>query len=440
METFDQKGGLNDKLGRHKISEMPEGLSWEQMGPKIRAELKQKKRRRLLFWWWLPVGLSVVLTIAYFSLFGSRTELGHFPVPGLSAGQHSATAKTATEMLEEKPAARALKGTVPTPDAHKAKGSTNVSLAPRPSPMADKTAAPTAPINDPKDSQAIISRKAQNNKAGVAPLNQIGLLPPKTIGSIDPNTPYPEVRKLQPASRPWIVEAGMGLAFNLNPDVYGTKLPNTAIDPLTGLAASLRIGYVFPQRPYTLWAGVEMGELVQRERLQEAFPIQLYQPNTVDTIFRNTITGETFTTTTDSIPGIRRVNIQQHSTFRSWSMPVLLGRAWPLAGWQLEGKAGADLNLSSWATGRYLGEGYTLANASNRFQMGWAVRLEGQLLSPKTRFGRIWLRAGYRREIAQQPGLTDEGTFRPQSLSLSLGWRRSWQTAPERAGSAHSFQ
>jgi hypothetical protein len=246
------------------------------------------------------------------------------------------------------------------------------------------------------------------------------------VVSLDSTTPYPEVPEMQAARHPWIVEAGMGLAFNLNPDVYGTKLPNTTIDPLTGLTACLRIGYELPQRPYTLWAGIEMEELVQREQLQEASTAQLYQPNTVDTIFRNTITGEAFTTTTDSVPGIRRVNVQQHSTFRSWSVPMLLGRTWSAAGWQLEGKAGVDFNLSSWHSGGYLTEGYTVVNASTRYQTGWAVRLEGQLLLPPVRFGRLFVRGGYRRSVTQPGGLVQGSLFRPEAVGLTMGWRVDW--------------
>ena len=276
------------------------------------------------------------------------------------------------------------------------------------------------------EAQAVSADKAQDKLVGLDLLNQIEALAPGPVVSLDSTTPYPEVPEMQAARHPWIVEAGMGLAFNLNPNVYGTKLPNTTIDPLTGLAASLRIGYVLPQRPYTFWAGVEMEELVQRERLQEAFPIQLYHPNTVDTIFRNTITGEEFTSTTDSIPGIRRVNIQQHSTFRSWSMPILLGRTWSAAGWQLEGKAGVDFNLSSWHSGGYLVEGYELVDASTQYQAGWAVRLEGQVLLPPVRFGRLFVRGSYRRFMSQPEGLVQGSLFRPEAMSLTMGWRVEW--------------
>ncbi len=433
METFDQKGGLNDKLGRYKATEIPAGLSWEQMGPNIRAGLEQKKRRRLLFWWWLPVGLLAMLTIGYFSLFGGTTELGYFPVPGQSVGGNSAIAETAAEVPEEMPVAKDM-GTLSPMNNPKVKADTNIPVAspgrteikatePSKSQAASTTSGPS---NEIKDSGVASTEKIRNNLSEPELLSQIEVLPPQAVISLDSTTPYPEVRKIQAARHPWIVEAGMGVTFNLNPDIYSAKLPNTTIDPLSGLAASLRIGYALPQRPYILWAGIEMEELVQRERLQEAFPIQLYQPNTVDTIFRNTITGEEFTSTTDSIPGIRRVNIQQHSTFRSWSIPVLLGRTWSAAGWQLEGKAGVDFNLSSWHSGGYLVEGYELVDANTQYQTGWAVRLEGQLLLPPVRFGRLFVRCGYRRSMTQPGGLVQGSLFRPEAIGLTMGWRVEW--------------
>ena len=435
METFDQKGGLNDKLGRHKATDIPATLSWEKMGPNIRAGLEQKKRRRLLFWWWLPVGTLVMLTIGYFSLFGGTTELGYFPVPGQSVGTTPAVAKTATEMPEEIKEANKT-GIATSPDGPKAKGGPN-GLVASSSPAERKasvpstseaapTPTPSSPLNEFKESQAVSADEAQDKRAGLELLTQIEVLSPHTVASLNPTNRYPKIPEIQNISRPWIVEAGLGSAFNLNPDVYSTKLPGTTIDPLTGLAASLRIGYALPQRPYTLWAGIEMEELVQRERLQEAFPIQLYQPNTVDTIFRNTITGEVFTTTTDSVPGIRRVNIQQLSTFRSWSVPLLLGRSWSAAGWRLEGKAGVDVNLSSWYSGGYLTEGYELVDASTQYQAGWAVRLEGQVLLPPARFGRLFVRGGYRRSMTQPGGLVQGSLFRPEAMGLTMGWRVEW--------------
>lgn len=434
MESFDQRGGLDGKLGRHQAKDIPAGLSWGQMGPGIRAGLKPKRRRRR-FWWWLPVGLSVALAIVgYFSFFGERARLGYFPVPGESVGGNSAVAEIETEMPEEVWAAKGTKGAVPQMDHPKAKSGKNILVALRNSTAiktsvsskSKATSTPVASSNDFQDGKAVSAGEALNNKVRVDLLNQIEALAPGPVVSLDSTTPYPEVQKMQAVRDPWIVEAGMGLAFNLNPDIYSAKLPNTTIDPLSGLAASLRIGYALPQRPYTLWGGIEMEELVQRERLQEAFPIQLYQPNTVDTIFRNTITGEEFTSTTDSIPGIRQVNIQQHSTFRSWSIPVLIGRAWAAAGWQLEGKAGFDFNLSSWRSGGYLTEGYTVASASNRYQTGWALRLEGQLLLPPVRFGRLFLRGGYRRSLSQQEGLVQGSLFRPEAMGLTMGWRVEW--------------
>ncbi len=433
METFDQQGGLSDKLGRHKAKDIPAELSWEQMGPKIRAELQPKKRRRLFFWWWLPVSISVMAAVGYFSLFDGRAELGYFPLPGHLVGENSAVAKSVTDIPEETPVAKEAEAALPTGDP-KPKGDAIVPVASpeltgiNASDLYNSQTASTLidPVNEPKDSQVASAGETLNNKVGLDLLNQIEALARKAVVSLDSTTPYPEVPEVQAVRRPWIVEAGMGFAFNLNPDVYDMKLPGTSIDPVTGLTASFRIGYALPQRPYTLWAGIEMEELVQRERLQETLPIQIYQPNTVDTIFRNIITGEEFTSTTDSIPGIRRVNIQQHSTFRSWSVPILLGRTWSVAGWQFEGKAGVDFNLSSWHSGGYLTEGYELVNASTQYQTGWAVRLEGQLLLPPVRLGRLFVRGSYRRFMNQPGGLVQGSLFRPEAMGLTMGWRVEW--------------
>ena len=80
MASFDQKGALNDVLGQHPSKNIPVALSWEQMGPRIQAELAAKKKRRRVFWWWLSFG--VVSIMAFYCLLAvpQPPKIAHFPV------------------------------------------------------------------------------------------------------------------------------------------------------------------------------------------------------------------------------------------------------------------------------------------------------------------------------------------------------------------------
>lgn len=428
METFDQQGGLNDKLGWHKAKDIPADLSWEQLGPNITAELESRKRRRL-FWWWLSMGLSVLLAIAGFNYMSKVPNLGDFPIPGIAETTNSAVVersgqgasdKASVQLAQEKPKAKS--GEI---DSHEASKYTETEKA-EVSLAATNTAI--------QKNETIITQKHSTELSGKPLIKRIVLpeidmiekLAPKPVKRLDRADVIEGPLKTLPSNHSWIVETGLGFTFNLNPDTYSGQLPNSIIDPLTGIALSLRLGYSLQNRPYTIWTGVDMEELVQRERLEETSATLLYQPNTVDTIFRNSITGNTFTTTTDSVPGIRRVAIQQHSIFRSWSAPVLLGRTWAASGWQLEGRAGVDVNLSTWRSGGYLTEGYQLEQATAQYHIGWSVRIEGQLLLPPTRFGRLFIRCGYRRSMDQPVGLAQGGSFRPEAIGAVIGWRSNW--------------
>ncbi|NRA50103.1 MAG: hypothetical protein HRU12_13295, partial [Phaeodactylibacter sp.] len=101
-------------------------------------------------------------------------------------------------------------------------------------------------------------------------------------------------------------------------------------------------------------------------------------------------------------------------------------RTWTASGWQLEGRAGVDVNLSTWRSGGYLTEGYQLEQATAQYHIGWSVRIEGQVLLPPARFGRLFIRCGYRRSVDQPVGLAQSSSFRPEAIGAVIGWRSNW--------------
>lgn len=440
MATFDQKGGLGDKLGQHPAADIPAELGWEQMGPKIQAALAAKKRRRLL-WWWFPSAVLALAAVAYFALAAEQEDIGSLPIPAATAHARPATDAAA------RPAAQSEAQSKPKPEP---RIESKRSAGPQ-SPMAT---AKLRPLIAKRLPAPVIAEKLPSGT--VEAIRAQGLAPQATLAEATvPNAdlqdhsqaawqPLPLIEPLlaaplpspgtaewaaakpiDPARQPsvWMLELDAGRSFNLSPMGSSPDFPNTDVAALSGFSGGVRVGYALRNTPYAIWTGAMVEEFVQRERLSDAFAIRLYQPGTIDTIFRNTLTGAVSFAYTDSISGTREVRVQQHSSLRSLAVPLMVGRAWAQGGWQLAVQTGADLQLSYWKKGSYLSEGYQLRDAPSDRRLGLAFRLEGQVLLPPLRFGQPFVRGTYRRFLHQPVGLSPGTAFRPESVGFTVGWR-----------------
>ncbi|MEO0731380.1 MAG: hypothetical protein AAFZ52_00990 [Bacteroidota bacterium] len=97
-----------------------------------------------------------------------------------------------------------------------------------------------------------------------------------------------------------------------------------------GFSPSLGLRY---ERPFAANWLLSTGVDLRNYRFRTAFEnvdtnARLYRPGTVDTIFRNLVTGEERTVFTDTIPGVRVRKFGNDNTVTEIGFSLLLGRRW----------------------------------------------------------------------------------------------------------------
>jgi hypothetical protein len=413
MEPFKQRGALDDKLGRHATTDIPENLSWEQMGPGIRATLNRKKRRRLIIWW-LAAGLSAGPLLLFGPLQSEETVLSHFRIDAAGAADtatgsqapHQATAGTDAATMTVPPA----------PAAPREKQR----------PSSPTPATPAARLtNELPEQVASLDREqvpaAVTPSTPLRPTDPLATHAPQPIAGTPP-LPVAPVAGTADQQEKWHLELGAG--FNR----YGARGTDTTYhgQPLNGIEASLLLDRRLGESPYFLRTGLIFQQLTERTDWEEALPIQIYQPNTPDTIFRNTFTGAEEIVYTDSVAGIRRINIRQHNHLQTFTLPLLISRQWERTRWPLALQAGIDLNWSRWRAGNTIGRNAQLVPASRTGTFSTALRLEGQVYSPTIAGARLFLRLSYRRFLRELPDTRAIGHFRLETGSAVLGVQWAW--------------
>ncbi len=469
MASFDQKGALGDKFGQHPTEHIPAELKWEEMGPKIQAVLQEKRRRRPM-WWWFPFALVVLVILVYFAR-SPRVEIrGSFPLPLVAELPSYVTDQDAANLLlvgnegqgQSQPGEEPL-GNKPLGSSAAVSSGLSPAAQRFPSAEAEEPSlplghsrqrlalAPKALLSSPAllphtvpnpitsapseqyDAEAPSAASGSSSLAGGKPLpnDRATVLASPFLASLLPSAlpiaSGTERISAQPelpgtASTGWLVELEGGGNLQLRSAAV-SAIPALERSWLSGFAAGIRLGRKIQHTPYTIWTGISVGSIVQKEQLFDAIPVRLYQPGTIDTIFRNTLTNQETIVYTDTVGGTRALRIQQHNSFRSWAIPLMIGRTWGQGRWQLAVQTGADLHLASWGRGKYLSPDYELLATPEARHVGLAFRLETQILLPGARWGRPFVRGAYRHFLYQTAGLTPGDTFRPQSGALTLGWQ-----------------
>lgn len=470
MASFDQKGALGDKFGQHPTEHIPAELKWEEMGPKIQAVLQEKRRRRPM-WWWFPSALVVLVILVYFAR-SPRVEItGSFPLPLVAElpsyvadqdaanfllvgnegqgqsqpdeeplgnkplGSSAAVSSGLSPAAQRFPSAEAEEPSLPLGHSRQ-----RLALAPKallsspallPHTVPSRSTSPSseqyhaeAPSAASGSSSLAGSEQRSSRRATVLASPFLASLLPSALplsSGAERIKALPELPKT--ASIGWLVELEGGGNLQLRSAPVVGAIPALERSWLSGFTAGIRLGRKIQHTPYTIWTGVSVGSIVQKEQLFDVIPVRLYQPGTIDTIFRNTLTDEETIVYTDTVGGTRALRIQQHNSFRSWAIPLMIGRTWGQGRWQLAVQTGADLHLAAWGKGKYLSANYELLDTPEARSVGLAFRLETQILLPAGRLGRPFVRGAYRHFLYQTAGLTPDDTFRPQSGALTLGWQ-----------------
>ena len=124
----------------------------------------------------------------------------------------------------------------------------------------------------------------------------------------------------------WSISLSGGINF-FNPNYTSTPIgadPTSFEEELIGGSASLRINRSLASG-LTLSSGIEMDRLRYLFKLDETYQVNLYRPDTPDTLFINRSRGDTSFIFTDTIPGTRSILARQYSSHIRIAIPLLLG-------------------------------------------------------------------------------------------------------------------
>lgn len=427
MEPFKKQGGLKDSLGAYPSESLPAGVSWEELGPGIQDRLRGRRRRAML---WL-VCLGCLLAGGLFLLPNQhyRVELVHaFPL--LEAGGDLPGEVPSSSSPVMAPKRALLHGQ----NAEEVQGAVILDPPSRGTKSDSRSTRPTITIGTPEQEiQSIVETESSleleavdretpsistlvtydcsistENVHGLEHLTDSIRLP------VDGRNPSDSIGRVVPRSRKWRKEMSDGLTQLFLPPGLGE---NTS--PL-GHRVSLTLGRTIGSTDWSVWYGVELAQYWRKEEVRDERDILIYQPNTVDTVYRNNFTGEERIVYTDTVPGRRTINLRLYQQLRSLSIPVMIRKSWS-GEWAAAMQLGVDVNYNRWRAGEAVGpEGIPVATVTED-EWGMATRIGVQLYFPSARYGRFFVGAGYRAFLGDISGPAPATAYRPRSGNISVG-------------------
>jgi len=407
MSYQDEFDNIRAKLEQTARETFDERLGWDHMGPRIQNVLNQKKRRRALFWWWLHGGLLLVLILTTVGERGSDNTLKIKPVVPIASQSYEAIPegidKEANPLLDvlSNPITREWPTAASTVNSHNPRW----------------TSTPILPGLSPK----ILSPPVQVQRFAWGP----GLfIPARTEGLPAPDYPWLPLAVQNPKpenhSGTWLISlaGGLNTLSENNPNTF----PSSMETPLIGWETSLRVQHVRPSG-WTWHLGVAYQDLKYRSNWEGTTNVQLYRPNTVDTIFINAATGAETYTYRDSIPGTRSRRFQQHNSHQSLSVHLLGGYSWTLNRLGVQVQGGPDVQLWRRVEGKsVLGpDDIRDLNTIYHTNPSLAIRLETQLNYEFAESWQLLLRGGWSKSVTDWSVPELNLDRRPSVWSMQLG-------------------
>ncbi len=339
MSNPNERGFLHNRFDDQDHEPLPPELSWEKVAKNVLSPPpRQEERKRVFLWWWFAAVVLVAgLALVGINSFGvnkeatvtSREEI--VSPPAVSPTGPAQITKPATLNSTGNGAMNSVPPAI-SPAVSGRNGSTRVStlLA------AQNTTegASNAGLNR-EASTVAVNRYADRKQLNASSLTVIAELPrlPLSNVPVDPVIPAAELELPVPAV---IIPVKPFTAVSLTGGLIGYRAgyqpqndgfdPSTIESPEIGLQAELRIDRSLAKRWY-----ISTGIAYRRYNFRSAFnttdtDIDLYRPGTVDTIFRNVITGEERVVTTDTLSGTRIRRFGNDNVITEASVPFLIGR------------------------------------------------------------------------------------------------------------------
>ncbi|MEM8524772.1 MAG: outer membrane beta-barrel protein [Bacteroidota bacterium] len=346
---FDKK--IHAEFDNYFETNVPTELEWSAVGEQIQSALDQrKKKRRIIFWWWSGISVGVLsLTVL---LLGQNSkvplELGAFPIQYVAQGNNSST--------------------IYIPNLDKPNSIQDVEVQLDSSDVQDEASSIVAQEKLP----VLISNQEENGALADNRISEELLISPskKTVERIPSQVAAFEA--LSSNAIPLIPQQAEQIDLEESPIVisknkqwelrilagsnqlFVTKnnLTTQHLEPIWGWQAGLEVQRKWKEN-WRIKIGLQYEQIWTRFRFTNEREALLYRPNSVDTVFQNTFTGEQTIIRTDSVAGIIRQNVQQYNRFVNLQLPVMLGYQIMAQRWQLAVFGGINVGFQQQSNGLF---------------------------------------------------------------------------------------
>jgi len=407
MSYQDEFDNIKNKLDRATRQPFDERLAWNQMGPQIQARLERKRRRRALIWWWLQSGLVLLMLLV---CIGERKHR--------NISETRVLPPIASLWFEAVPNAdHSTFSFVPKPLPIESNLSSMKTIAASPKNWPGWNPTPLLPGLSPKIQWTTIPYSRL--EFGATPLlpsrNDLLGLPPYPWSPIGLRAPKPNE-----TSGDWYISMGGGL--NVFSENNPGQFPESTETPLPGWETNLRLQH---RRPvgWTWQVGLAYRELRYRSNWEGTSNVQLYRPNTIDTVFINARTGDRTFTYRDSIPGTRTRIFQQYNSHRNLSLMLLGGYTWSNERVGVQIQTGPEVQLWRQASGKTVVAPNDIRDLNTIYHQEpiLALRLETQFNYGFNDRWQILLRSAWSKSITNWSVQELDLDRRPSVWSLQIG-------------------
>jgi len=387
MDLFDDESLLKNKMEDHRIVDIPNELTWEQIGPAILDGVdKRKKKRRLLFVWWF-FGISIIgISLLGWSLvhYLSQEELitaeiksevettidnNQINIPNSIEFNNSPNIQLnnqqqLTDYGNNKSDQIEIPSYVINHNINSAYFNTNLgtqhsqtkhNLNSTLDPQFDKEQKSTSvPFNEKliKNVDNAIQQNIVAQARTVSPL--VKLLPQLEFDQLLFNSELlviafnPIIH--QPALNTWQLELTGGLnkwEQGFNPQVVAEQLNSSLIGWQLNARIVRKLG-----KNFTVKVGVNYQSLRFKSAFENTEVVNVFNPNTIDAVFTNSITGEESFSFRDSIPNVRTRNFQHFNSHASITLPILAGITFTSNRFNYSLHSGISLQVLRYSSGR----------------------------------------------------------------------------------------
>jgi len=360
MDLFDDKESIRNKVGDLHSTDIPNALGWDKMGPGIMKGVeKRKNRRRMVFWLWglsmavigtVLIGLWLDKESSNLNFAKSKLEIEKtdpegqkpmkiknkkvLPVRINSKKMNESSWKTKELNTQTGNVFKVVQRSNDETSYSTLEPPTKVRPASKSTPSSDSDLNSSSRLVESTNTITTSLLLSQRDKvvhvedSGANEMIEVQMLPAlyfkKLASMADPILKTPTATGFQSASlksnrdtTKWQIEIAGGINWwdqGFNEEGYISSA-NTS---LIGWQFSSRLNRLVGEN-WSLKIGLDIQKLRFKSAFENTMLIPVYQPNTVDVIYAETITFR------DYIPGLQNRRFQNFNEHITWQIPILVG-------------------------------------------------------------------------------------------------------------------